>query len=243
MGVSNLTDKIQNLYLDYTKIKPIIKKTYDQVMKDDFSKEYYSKNMEITRNLNKYDNLKKEIEKILNENKNNSKLEPYYSKLNKEFKNNDENYKNMIISIERKCQNLGINLDEEEKNQNFKRNDTLTESIQIGTGKLMDRKKMLEERDQELRKAQEVAAQIKDVAIDMNQKVQKDNEAFDAIEENVDVMSGNIDSAVKDIKEIQESQKDRGKCICKISIFIILVVVVLGLIVFGLLYDKLFKKP
>ena len=149
----------------------------------------------------------------------------------------------MIISIERKCQNLGINLDEEEKNQNFKRNDTLTESIQIGTGKLMDRKKMLEERDQELRKAQEVAAQIKDVAIDMNQKVQKDNEAFDAIEENVDVMSGNIDSAVKDIKEIQESQKDRGKCICKISIFIILVVVVLGLIVFGLLYDKLFKKP
>ena len=243
MGVSNLTDKIQNLYLDYTKIKPIIKKTYDQVMKDDFSKEYYSKNMEITRNLNKYDNLKKEIEKILNVNKNNSKLEPYYSKLNKEFKNNDENYKNMIISIERKCQNLGINLDEEEKNQNFKRNDTLTESIQIGTGKLMDRKKMLEERDQELRKAQEVAAQIKDVAIDMNQKVQKDNEAFDAIEENVDVMSGNIDSAVKDIKEIQESQKDRGKCICKISIFIILVVVVLGLIVFGLLYDKLFKKP
>ena len=243
MGVSNLTYKIQNLYLDYTKIKPIIKKTYDQVMKDDFSKEYYSKNMEITRNLNKYDNLKKEIEKILNENKNNSKLEPYYSKLNKEFKNNDENYKNMIISIERKCQNLGINLDEEEKNQNFKRNDTLTESIQIGTGKLMDRKKMLEERDQELRKAQEVAAQIKDVAIDMNQKVQKDNEAFDAIEENVDVMSGNIDSAVKDIKEIQESQKDRGKCICKISIFIILVVVVLGLIVFGLLYDKLFKKP
>lgn len=243
MGVSNLTDKIQNLYLDYTKIKPIIKKTYDQVMKDDFSKEYYSKNMEITRNLNKYDNLKKEIEKILNENKNNSKLEPYYSKLNKEFKNNDENYKNMIISIERKCQNLGINLDEEEKNQNFKRNDTLTESIQIGTGKLMDRKKMLEERDQELRKAQEVAAQIKDVAIDMNQKVQKDNEAFDAIEENVDVMSGNIDSAVKDIREIQESQKDRGKCICKISIFIILVVVVLGLIVFGLLYDKLFKKP
>lgn len=243
MGVSNLTDKIQNLYLDYTKIKPIIKKTYDQVMKDDFSKEYYSKNMEITRNLNKYDNLKKEIEKILNENKNNSKLEPYYSKLNKEFKSNDENYKNMIISIERKCQNLGINLDEEEKNQNFKRNDTLTESIQIGTGKLMDRKKMLEERDQELRKAQEVAAQIKDVAIDMNQKVQKDNEAFDAIEENVDVMSGNIDSAVKDIKEIQESQKDRGKCICKISIFIILVVVVLGLIVFGLLYDKLFKKP
>ena len=243
MGVSNLTDKIQNLYLDYTKIKPIIKKTYDQVMKDDFSKEYYSKNMEITRNLNKYDNLKKEIEKILNENKNNSKLEPYYSKLNKEFKNNDENYKNMIISIERKCQNLGINLDEEEKNQNFKRNDTLTESIQIGTGKLMDRKKMLEERDQELRKAQEVAAQIKDVAIDMNQKVQKDNEAFDAIEENVDVMSGNIDSAVKDIKEIQESQKDRGKCICKISIFIILVVVVLGLIVFGLIYDKLFKKP
>lgn len=243
MGVSNLTDKIQNLYLDYTKIKPIIKKTYDQVMKDDFSKEYYSKNMEITRNLNKYDNLKKEIEKILNENKNNSKLEPYYSKLNKEFKNNDENYKNMIISIETKCQNLGINLDEEEKNQNFKRNDTLTESIQIGTGKLMDRKKMLEERDQELRKAQEVAAQIKDVAIDMNQKVQKDNEAFDAIEENVDVMSGNIDSAVKDIKEIQESQKDRGKCICKISIFIILVVVVLGLIVFGLLYDKLFKKP
>ena len=243
MGVSNLTDKIQNLYLDYTKIKPIIKKTYDQVMKDDFSKEYYSKNMEITRNLNKYDNLKKEIEKILNENKNNSKLEPYYSKLSKEFKSNDENYKNMIISIERKCQNLGINLDEEEKNQNFKRNDTLTESIQIGTGKLMDRKKMLEERDQELRKAQEVAAQIKDVAIDMNQKVQKDNEAFDAIEENVDVMSGNIDSAVKDIKEIQESQKDRGKCICKISIFIILVVVVLGLIVFGLLYDKLFKKP
>lgn len=243
MGVSNLTDKIQNLYLDYTKIKPIIKKTYDQVMKDDFSKEYYSKNMEITRNLNKYDNLKKEIEKILNENKNNSKLEPYYSKLNKEFKSNDENYKNMIISIERKCQNLGINLDEEEKNQNFKRNDTLTESIQIGTGKLMDRKKMLEERDQELRKAQEVAAQIKDVAIDMNQKVQKDNEAFDAIEENVDVMSGNIDSAVKDIREIQESQKDRGKCICKISIFIILVVVVLGLIVFGLLYDKLFKKP
>ena len=243
MGVSNLTDKIQNLYLDYTKIKPIIKKTYDQVMKDDFSKEYYSKNMEITRNLNKYDNLKKEIEKILNENKNNPKLEPYYSKLNKEFKSNDENYKNMIISIERKCQNLGINLDEEEKNQNFKRNDTLTESIQIGTGKLMDRKKMLEERDQELRKAQEVAAQIKDVAIDMNQKVQKDNEAFDAIEENVDVMSGNIDSAVKDIKEIQESQKDRGKCICKISIFIILVVVVLGLIVFGLLYDKLFKKP
>ena len=243
MGVSNLTDKIQNLYLDYTKIKPIIKKTYDQVMKDDFSKEYYSKNMEITRNLNKYDNLKKEIEKILNENKNNSKLEPYYSKLNKEFKSNDENYKNMIISIETKCQNLGINLDEEEKNQNFKRNDTLTESIQIGTGKLMDRKKMLEERDQELRKAQEVAAQIKDVAIDMNQKVQKDNEAFDAIEENVDVMSGNIDSAVKDIREIQESQKDRGKCICKISIFIILVVVVLGLIVFGLLYDKLFKKP
>ena len=243
MGVSNLTDKIQNLYLDYTKIKPIIKKTYDQVMKDDFSKEYYSKNMEITRNLNKYDNLKKEIEKIINENKNNSKLEPYYSKLNKEFKNNDENYKNMIISIERKCQNLGINLDEEEKNQNFKRNDTLTESIQIGTGKLMDRKKMLEERDQELRKAQEVAAQIKDVAIDMNQKVQKDNEAFDAIEENVDVMSGNIDSAVKDIKEIQESQKDRGKCICKISIFIILVVVVLGLIVFALLYDKIFKKP
>ena len=243
MGVSNLTDKIQNLYLDYTKIKPIIKKTYDQVMKDDFSKEYYSKNMEITRNLNKYDNLKKEIEKILNENKNNSKLEPYYSKLNKEFKSNDENYKNMIISIERKCQNLGINLDEEEKNQNFKRNDTLTESIQIGTGKLMDRKKMLEERDQELRKAQEVAAQIKDVAIDMNQKVQKDNEAFDAIEENVDVMSGNIDSAVKDIKEIQESQKDRGKCICKISIFIILVVVVLGLIVFALLYDKIFKKP
>ena len=243
MGVSNLTDKIQNLYLDYTKIKPIIKKTYDQVMKDDFSKEYYSKNMEITRNLNKYDNLKKEIEKILNENRNNSKLEPYYSKLSKEFKSNDENYKNMIISIERKCQNLGINLDEEEKNQNFKRNDTLTESIQIGTGKLMDRKKMLEERDQELRKAQEVAAQIKDVAIDMNQKVQKDNEAFDAIEENVDVMSGNIDSAVKDIKEIQESQKDRGKCICKISIFIILVVVVLGLIVFGLLYDKLFKKP
>ena len=78
MGVSNLTDKIQNLYLDYTKIKPIIKKTYDQVMKDDFSKEYYSKNMEITRNLNKYDNLKKEIEKILNENKNNSKLEQYY---------------------------------------------------------------------------------------------------------------------------------------------------------------------
>ena len=243
MGVSNLTDKIQNLYLDYTKIKPIIKKTYDQVMKDDFSKEYYSKNMEITRNLNKYDNLKKEIEKIINENKNNPKLEPYYSKLNKEFKSNDENYKNMIISIERKCQNLGINLDEEEKNQNFKRNDTLTESIQIGTGKLMDRKKMLEERDQELRKAQEVAAQIKDVAIDMNQKVQKDNEAFDAIEENVDVMSGNIDSAVKDIKEIQESQKDRGKCICKISVFIILVVVALGLIVFALLYDKIFKKP
>ncbi len=242
MEVSNLTDKIQNLYLDYTKIKPIIKKTYDQVMKDDFSKEYYSKNMEITRNLNKYDNLKKEIEKILNENRNNSKLEPYYSKLSKEFKSNDENYKNMIISIERKCQNLGINLDEEEKNQNFKRNDTLTESIQIGTGKLIDRKKMLEERDQELRKAQEVAAQIKDVAIDMNQKVQKDNEAFDAIEENVDVMTDNIDSAVKDIKEIQESQKDRGKCICKISVFIILVVVALGLIVYALIYDKIKKS-
>jgi methyl-accepting chemotaxis protein len=242
LEVSNLTDKIQNLYLDYTKIKPIIKKTYDQVMKDDFSKEYYSKNMEITRNLNKYDNLKKEIEKILNENRNNSKLEPYYSKLSKEFKSNDENYKNMIISIERKCQNLGINLDEEEKNQNFKRNDTLTESIQIGTGKLIDRKKMLEERDQELRKAQEVAAQIKDVAIDMNQKVQKDNEAFDAIEENVDVMTDNIDSAVKDIKEIQESQKDRGKCICKISVFIILVVVALGLIVYALIYDKIKKS-
>ena len=242
---ARLSEKMKDLYFEYTKIRPIIKKYHEKITKNELKQEELSsQNAEISRNINKFDKLSKEISNILKENyENQQHLEPFYSKLNSEYKNNNENYKKMIIEIERKCQSVGIEIldDTENKKNNFQRQDSMFESIQIGTGKLMDRKKLLEERDKELREAQIVAAQIKDVAQDMNKKVQQDNEAFDQIDDNVNQMETNVDSAVKNIQDIRNMQKTHGKRLCCICWMIIFVVFSLVAVIVGLFWDSIKK--
>ena len=200
-------------------------------------------NVEISKNINKYDNLTKEITELLTQYREKPNLEPFYSKLNIEYKNNTNKIEQMIISIQEKCQSIGINiLDEEDiKNNNYQRKDTLLQSIQIGRGKLMDRKNMLDQREKDLKEAQVIATQIKDVAQNINQKVHQDQVAFDEIEENVNIIDENIDNAVKDLKDVQNMQGNRRKKMCILSIIVLIFVISFLCLMVGLYWENIKK--
>ncbi len=204
-------------------------------------------NVEISKNINKYDNLTKEIKELLTKYKGKPNLEPFYSKLDLEYKNNINKNEQMIISIQEKCQSIGIDiLDEEDiKNNNYQRKDTLLQSIHIGRGKLMDRKNMLDQREKDLKEAQVIATQIKDVAQNINQKVHKDTEAFDVIEENVNILDKNVDNAVKDLKDVRDMQGNRRNKMCILSIIILIIVISFLCLLIGLYWEnikKIFNK-
>ena len=240
---------MQDLYYEYTRLQQNIKKYYEKISINSYVNEQLSKdNYEISKNINKYDEISKEINDILTKNKEKPNLEPFYSKLNLEYKNNKIQSEKMIITILEKIQSIGLDILNEEEiknNNNFKRNDTLMKSIQIGKGELIDRKNMLEQRKKDLLEAQEIASHIKDVSKNINEKVNKDQEAFDAIEENVNILDNNTDGALNDLKEIQKMQKDRRKKLCIIWILIIVVVATFIIVIIALYWEKIrqiFKK-
>ena len=240
---------MQDLYYEYTRLQQNIKKYYEKISINSYVNEQLSKdNYEISKNINKYDEISKEINDILTKNKEKPNLEPFYSKLNLEYKNNKIQSEKMIITIQEKIQSIGLDILNEEEiknNNNFKRNDTLMKSIQIGKGELIGRKNMLEQRKKDLLEAQEIASHIKDVSKNINEKVNKDQEAFDAIEENVNILDNNTDGALNNLKEIQKMQKDRRKKLCIIWILIVVVVVTFIIVIIALYWEnikQIFKK-
>ena len=66
---ARLSEKMKYLYFEYTKIRPIIKKYHEKITKNELKQEELSsQNAEISRNINKFDKLSKEISNILKEN-------------------------------------------------------------------------------------------------------------------------------------------------------------------------------
>ena len=148
----------------------------------------------------------------------------------------------MSIKIQEQFQSKGVNiLDEEEikKIDIYQRKDSLMQSVQIGKGKLIDRQKMLDQRDKDLKEAQIVAAEIKDAAVNINVNLQKQGEALEVVNDNVDDASNNIDKAFNDIKDIKGMQDNRGKKICYLWLLIIFVVLSLFGVLIALFWEKI----
>ena len=230
---------IEEKHKEYKIIKSSIKTYFDKISDEKFIK---GQEYQISKTLNRFDILSKEINQILIKYKDNKNLGTYYSKLEQEFNNNKSQYEEMSIKIQEQFQSKGVNiLDEEEikKIDNYQRKDSLMQSVQIGKGKLIDRQKMLDQRDKDLKEAQIVAAEIKDAAVNINVNLQKQGEALEVVNDNADDASNNIDKAFNDIKDIKGMQVNRGKKICNLWLLIIFVVLSLFGVLIALFWEKI----
>ena len=83
------------------------------------------------------------------------------------------------------------------------------------------------------------AAEIKDAAVNINVNLQKQGEALEIVNDNVDDASNNIDKAFNDIKDIKGMQDNRGKKICYLWLLIIFVVLSLFGVLLALFWEKI----
>ena len=206
------------------------------VISEDFDNQKYSaKSSSIRININNYTSLKSEIENLLKKYAKNKKVSELYKKLKTEFTQSKDECMKFITEILEKCQKFGFDIENEQKAPETGEKQEPIMEQKVSVGKLEDRKQFLELRNKELKDSLVIASEIKEMAIQMNEQVKKDDENFDIIDKNVDDVEENIAKALSNLKQISKNQKQERKKLFylfgAILIFIIICIILLYFII------------
>ena len=232
-----LTDeKLKSSYLALKKVSDQVKKDYNRLIKEDFQEdEWRREGRKIDVNLKKYEKMLGEVERLLENAKDNeSASEESISTVEEGLEKLKDTLDPMVRAMNDKISQFDTNFEmDNQNNEGENEEDQEQEQGQI-TMNLMNNQEMLKQRREELQEIHKTAALIKDTTDKMAQDLVKQGEQLDDVEAHVVKAEDNVDKANKEINKANELSKGNTKRLCCILFIVVVAIGVILAIVLSL---------
>ena len=225
-----LTDeKLKSSYLALKKVSDQVKKDYNRLIKEDFQEdEWRREGRKIDVNLKKYEKMLGEVERLLENAKDNeSASEESISTVEEGLEKLKDTLDPMVRAMNDKINQFDTNFEMDNQNNEGENEEEQEQEQGQITMNLMNNQEMLKQRREELQ-------EIKDTTDKMAQDLVKQGEQLDDVEAHVVKAEDNVDKANKEINKANELSKGNTKRLCCILFIVVVAIGVILAIVLSL---------
>ena len=226
-------EKLKSSYLSLKNASELVKKDYNKLIKESFQdEEWRREGRRIDINLKKYDKILKDVERLLENAKDNEIIsEESISVVEEGVEKIKENLEPMIRAMNDKIGQFDTNFEMDNKNNEGENEEEQEQEQGQITLNLMENDELLKKRREELQEIHKLSGLVKDTTDKMAQEMTKQGEQLNDIEARVDVAEKNVEVAHKEINKANELSKGNNRRNCFIVIIVVVVIAVILAIV------------